>query len=422
MAPRRGGSGGDGSSSFDDSPWGYEIQLYGDHFHDPTQRALIAIIGICFVATIAIAIGAIFARTNSRPLRWSLFFFSIFMSIIYLGNYFAAGILYEQEATVKVVYFLISTILDSSVYLAEISLLGFIYIVIAACLHNLGVKASIKTILKISSSVIISILIAFWAAILALQIEYQVDSVIHPENVDIDRAYVWIKLEIAYYAVFAFASVELVALGVWIIFGHRKQDEPTWIGTCIAAIVAMPLLVRSLVYLGIVAASLTRDVKDEAQVAITYIAYISFILAYIGVLLVTMKLKREHSGVQHPGKFGPPQMSPGTWNNAAPVQHPVYPSQISPYDASNRPGYGNGTAPHGGAPYWNSSPGGPQQSSNDNTAGYGNPQHPKTDNVNVTAYQLQNQHNAQRSPVSPSQQQSPVSPLLRENSPPTNFR
>lgn len=182
---------------------------------------------------------------------------------------------------------------------------------------------------------------------------------------------------------------------------------------------AIPLLVRSLVYLGILAATLTRDVKLETLVAITYIAYISIVLAYIGVLLVAMRLKKERTGFEHPGKFGPPQMSPGTWTNTAPVQHPVYPSQVSQYGASNTPGFGNGTAPHGGAPYWNSSHGSPPQPSNDNTVGYGNPQHPINDNV--TAYQSQNQHNAQHSPVSPSQH-SPVSPVLRENSPPTNFR
>lgn len=144
-----------------------------------------------------------------------------------MGNYFAYIILYEQEATVKIVYFLIFTILDNCVYLAEISLLGFVYIVIAALLHNLGVQASIKTVLKVSSFVMINILIAFWATILALQIEYQVDGVLNPEKFDIDRIRVWTKLAIAYYAVLAFASVKLLALGVWIISGQRKQDEPT---------------------------------------------------------------------------------------------------------------------------------------------------------------------------------------------------
>lgn len=68
--------------------------------------------------------------------------------------------LYDQEATVRVMYSLIHTILESSGYLADISLLGFIYIVTAACLRDLGVKASITTALKVSSFVLISILVA----------------------------------------------------------------------------------------------------------------------------------------------------------------------------------------------------------------------------------------------------------------------
>lgn len=135
----------------------------------------------------------------------------------------------DQEATVQVVYFLISTILGSSIYLADISLLGFIYIVIAACLQDLGVKTAIKTALKVSSLVLINILVAFWATILALQIKFEVNVVIHPSKVDLDEALVWTKLDITYSAIFALASIELLALAMWIISGQRKQENSTWV-------------------------------------------------------------------------------------------------------------------------------------------------------------------------------------------------
>lgn len=136
----------------------------------------------------------------------------------------------DQEFTFKVVYFLVDTILESSSYLAEISLLGFIFIVRAACLQDLGVKAAFKTAFKVSSLILISVLIAFWAAILALQIKYQVNSVIHPSKVDLNEAFVWTKLEITYYAIFVSASIELLASAMWIISGQRKQESPTWVG------------------------------------------------------------------------------------------------------------------------------------------------------------------------------------------------
>ena len=127
-------------------------------------------------------------------------------------------------------YFLIDTILESSVYLADISLLSFIYIIVAACLRDLGVKAPVKTALKISSFVLISSLIAFWAAILALQIIYNVNSVIDSSKIDSGEEFAWTKLEIAYYATFVFASIKLLAFAVWIISGQRKLKHPTWAG------------------------------------------------------------------------------------------------------------------------------------------------------------------------------------------------
>lgn len=89
MASKRsGGSGGDGSSSFDDSPWGEKIQLRvgsqfrDSHFNDPNIRAITIIYGICFVATCCIAIWAVVVRKNSRPLRWGVLAFSIVTSIM----------------------------------------------------------------------------------------------------------------------------------------------------------------------------------------------------------------------------------------------------------------------------------------------------------------------------------------------------
>ena len=127
-------------------------------------------------------------------------------------------------------YLLIDTILESSVYLADISLLSFIYTVIAACLRDLGVKTPVKTALKISSFVLISSLIAFWSAILALQIIYHVNSVIDSSKIVPGEELVWTKIEIAYHATFVFASIKLFAFALWIISGQRKLRNPTWAG------------------------------------------------------------------------------------------------------------------------------------------------------------------------------------------------
>lgn len=127
-------------------------------------------------------------------------------------------------------YFLIATILDSSSYLADISLLGFIYIVVAACLLDLGVKVAVKTAFKVTSFVLTGILITFWAAIMALRIKYNVNEVINPMEVRLDEEIVWNKLEITFYSIFIFASIELLTLAMWIVSRQRKQANPTWVG------------------------------------------------------------------------------------------------------------------------------------------------------------------------------------------------
>lgn len=89
MAPRRGGgsSGGDGSggsSSLSNSPFGQKQQLYGNHFHSLNVKAVIIILGICFVAICGVAIWALALATKGmrKFLRWWILEFSIIMSIM----------------------------------------------------------------------------------------------------------------------------------------------------------------------------------------------------------------------------------------------------------------------------------------------------------------------------------------------------
>lgn len=86
-----------------------------------------------------------------------------------------------------------------------------------------------KTALKVSFFAVINILIAFWATVLALQIKDLVNSVTNPGDFDPDNVFVWIKLEITYYAIFVCASIELLVLALWIISGQRRQGNPTWV-------------------------------------------------------------------------------------------------------------------------------------------------------------------------------------------------
>lgn len=97
MAPKGGGSKGGGSSSSSGSSGGGSQSSQsvwtekhivmgstsiGSKFHDPNDRAIIIISGICFVAICGLAIWSFPVRKQNRPLRWALFTFSILMAIM----------------------------------------------------------------------------------------------------------------------------------------------------------------------------------------------------------------------------------------------------------------------------------------------------------------------------------------------------
>lgn len=96
MAPKGGGSKGGGSSSSgssggdsqsSQSVWTekervYGSKLTGSKFRDPNDRAIIIILGICFVAICGLAIWSFPVRKQNRPLRWAIFTCSILMAIM----------------------------------------------------------------------------------------------------------------------------------------------------------------------------------------------------------------------------------------------------------------------------------------------------------------------------------------------------
>lgn len=86
MAPKGGGSKGGGSSGggsqSSQSVWTETERLNGSKFQDPNDRAIIIILGICFVAICGLAIWSLPVRKQNRPLRWAIFTFSVLMAIM----------------------------------------------------------------------------------------------------------------------------------------------------------------------------------------------------------------------------------------------------------------------------------------------------------------------------------------------------
>ena len=147
-----------------------------------------------------------------------------------MGNSLAAYILFDQEATVAIVYLLIASILSGAGWVSEIALLGFIYILIATCLQEPGAKGAFKNTLKFTSLVIITILFALFAAIYALRIKFEVNQVINIDAINPDDPLVWHKVNIAYDAVIVCASLEILALAILIFLRARKGGNPILVG------------------------------------------------------------------------------------------------------------------------------------------------------------------------------------------------
>lgn len=88
MAPKGGGKSGGSSSSSgssggsSQSVWTEKVEFSGSKFHDPIDRAIIIILGICFVAVCGLVIWSFPVRKQNRPLRWAVFTFSILMAIV----------------------------------------------------------------------------------------------------------------------------------------------------------------------------------------------------------------------------------------------------------------------------------------------------------------------------------------------------
>lgn len=79
------------------------------------------------------------------------------------------------------IFFLIVTIIYHSSYLAEISLLVVLYLLLPYCTSHPSRnsnKPRIAKNLKIGHAIFLFILLALWLSILALRIQYQVERVI----------------------------------------------------------------------------------------------------------------------------------------------------------------------------------------------------------------------------------------------------
>ncbi|KAL9577477.1 MAG: hypothetical protein Q9212_006337, partial [Teloschistes hypoglaucus] len=138
--------------------------------------------------------------------------------------HFATDIIYENETRVQQVFFLINLIIYQSGYIAEIALLGVLYLLLPHCSGHPDRegKPRLWRGLQIGHAIFLAILSILWAAAFALKIKYQVDFVTG-DYLDYDSVVEpFVRLDTSYAILYFFGTLEVVA---WAVVGFVNKEK-----------------------------------------------------------------------------------------------------------------------------------------------------------------------------------------------------
>lgn len=284
----------------------------------------------------------------------------------------------EAMATVQVIYYLIATIISESSYLAEISLLLILYILLPYCtLHpnRTGQKPRIAKTLKICHAIFLFILVVLWLAMLALRIQSQVEIVIGDVWVvrSISRSVA--RILTAYTILYFFGSLEILAWSLLSLIKKRTEHgrvsnpqlDPSLTSVThltqttlyMLALIAAPLFLRSTYVMGFIIhvallQKLRRSGGQRLLLATDIIYNLSTILIYAGIVFIA----RYFSKTTHaPGANPTYDPNDQIWNNPTTANGkpnmavhesappPVYQQgnfQPTPSPIYNQPAHGQG--------------------------------------------------------------------------------
>ena len=145
--------------------------------------------------------------------------------------------LYEAEAIVEQVFFLVSLLILQTGYLAEISLLGVLFMLLQYCTKfpsRVGARKSLANGFRCLHYGILLVLIAVWAAALGLKIASQVEYAGYPLGALYRYGIGYVeyirRLNTAYAIIYAFGSAWVLA---WAVTGFLNQDPANGRRVCI---------------------------------------------------------------------------------------------------------------------------------------------------------------------------------------------
>ncbi|KAL8960456.1 MAG: hypothetical protein Q9193_002838 [Seirophora villosa] len=315
MAPKRGGggSGDGGGSNFADSPWGVTVDLEGSHFNDPYATVLLVFHAIGLVGILVVMIWAKSFKkvhdVNKRLFRWYEFWLSAATLFVYFAIRFSVAVIYEVEAEVYVIFYLIIQIIYQSAFIAEITLLVMLYLLLPHCTSHpdhQSSRPSLRKGAKIAHAILIVILVALWLASMALKIKYQVDTVIGESSSAYFRSTVrsFNRLDLAYAILYFFATLEIAAWTILASINAKKKSQSAQMLLILPAAVAAPLLLRSTYEMGIaISDELQRRSSTRGLFLARDIVYtLSSLAVYAGIVAICWTIARS----------GPPPPDPSS--------------------------------------------------------------------------------------------------------------
>ncbi|KAG7007289.1 hypothetical protein G7Y79_00010g027900 [Physcia stellaris] len=247
--------------------------------------------------------------------RWYRFGTAMTMALVYSIYALIHTILWEKQAVVVTVFYLISSILYSTAEVADI----FLLVTIFALLTQLSKRTASSNFITSTSfvwtySVFCSILFALYLAILALRIQYQVEvtqnggysSYAYSRfNFSYSHYYhlrrTLAKLNIAYNALYMVPSLSILGLAIPTSVHLLKEQNAKQkiMAVAMIALVAFPLFLRSVIELAFVAAySLDFYARqtESGALAETFFYYFCTAVIFGGIVAIAFQFAKDEPG------------------------------------------------------------------------------------------------------------------------------
>ncbi|KAL8669213.1 MAG: hypothetical protein Q9168_006184, partial [Polycauliona sp. 1 TL-2023] len=293
MALRRSSGGdGDGPSGIGNTPWGQTIEL-GWGFGDPYDRAHLVFQIIGLVGIVAIIIWAMTIEKSHEPnkklFKWWAFWLSAIAIFVYMAINFTVTIIFAVAEKVQIVFLLVITIIYELSYLADISLLLALYILLPYCTpypSRTGDKPRMAKNLRIVHGLLLLLLMVLRLIALASRIQGQVEVVIgDPYDYRLILRNVG-RIATTYAILLVFGALEILGWSVMGLIKKRPRHGKTHL--ILLSSIALPLLLRSLYIMAdAIHTNLLGHLPSEPLLLATDLIYnLLTIVIYAGIVAI----------------------------------------------------------------------------------------------------------------------------------------